>query len=170
MCATSLFLLVEEDRQVRLSRPTGHFHVFENGAGITKKSGAVSLFYCCTFLYHLLGLRQRMATTFKIGRKQCKRTIYLMLCLMCLCFSGTLYERTDLGHLRMHMRLLAIQMLRNNGIYVQPMHIIYSHLECTLVQEPSRMSPIHASHHMQSLLNSTPKPNFFTPPSQPKSS
>lgn len=81
MCATSLFFIGERgSKRFRLFRPSGHFHVSENGAGITKKPGAVScLFYCCTFLYHLLGLRKRMATTFKIGRKQCKRTIYLML-------------------------------------------------------------------------------------------
>lgn len=43
------FLLAEEDRKVRLFCPSGHFHVSENGAGITKKPGAVS---CFVFLLH----------------------------------------------------------------------------------------------------------------------
>jgi hypothetical protein len=41
-------------KRFRLFRPSGHFHVFEDGAGITKKIGRCIFGFCCTFYINWL--------------------------------------------------------------------------------------------------------------------
>ena len=57
-------------------RTSGHFHVSENGAGVQEKFGRC--IFCFSFGC-ITWLQQRWQPPLKIGRKQYKRTIYLML-------------------------------------------------------------------------------------------
>ena len=80
MCATSLFFFVggRGSKRFRLFHPIWAFScILRTALGLRKKNRAL---YHCFFVVPFISpwSQQRMATTSKIGRKQCKRTIYLI--------------------------------------------------------------------------------------------